>query len=515
MPAQAAAWCALNGLGLALVMPCVQSVIAEVYTAKQRGRAFGTIFTVSALGGMLFNFLAITYGNRMIHHYPGWRVMFFVVACFAAVAAVAVFLGGIEPRNFQKDRGDPAGNDETNSVRTPFGQAVWQGLRLIFTSTRTVFRIRSFQIILLASIVGQIAFVGAGYKILYLQLLGFSDVATATLSLCFTLGIALGFLMGGWAADALAARMPYSARPFINQLSLATAGPLTAVYFKAMPGTSAHANGYPGSLDHFLPHYGFLSFAIGALSSWPASNNAAIFAEIVPESVRTSVYAFDKCITGALGALSTPLAGVLAERVFGFTSLKGGGRAAAAAHGSAGHGTTTAEQAATNVGNARALENGLLCIMLIPMAIKFILYFALYYTLKKDRLAAGEDNELLLVELTKKDSESGAEADVPELPGASGAASGEPLAVAARARSLTERPPSAELRRLRGPNRQPPDGPIRQQDLPDQAQLAEGRAQSLGTKARASIDSIDRFLDLESQPPIPTPRRTANTQPHS
>lgn len=57
--------------------------------------------------------------------------------------------------------------------------------------------------------------------------------------------------------------------------------------------------------------------------------------QIVPESVRTSVYAFDKCITGALGALSTPLAGVLAERAFGFTSLKGGGRAAAAAHGAA------------------------------------------------------------------------------------------------------------------------------------------------------------------------------------
>lgn len=133
-------------------------------------------------GGMLFNFLAITYGNREIHHYPvrlsflahkiptclcivscpalldnsdnrgcrcyrgklcvqGWRVMFFVVACFAAVAAVAVFLGGIEPRTFQKDRGDQAGND-IDSGRTSFGQAVWQGLRLIFTSTRTVFRIR-------------------------------------------------------------------------------------------------------------------------------------------------------------------------------------------------------------------------------------------------------------------------------------------------------------------------------------------------------------------------------------
>ena len=40
--------------------------------------------------------------------------------------------------------------------------------------------------------------------------------------------------------------------------------------------------------------------------------------QIVPESIRTSVYAFDRCITGAIGAAFTPLAGVLAERVFGF-----------------------------------------------------------------------------------------------------------------------------------------------------------------------------------------------------
>lgn len=69
-----------------------------------------------------------------------------------------------------------------------------------------------------------------------MQLLGFSPVATATLTLCFTLGLALGFLMGGWAADALAARWPYAARPFINQLSMATAGPLAVVFYKAMPG---------------------------------------------------------------------------------------------------------------------------------------------------------------------------------------------------------------------------------------------------------------------------------------
>ena len=43
--------------------------------------------------------------------------------------------------------------------------------------------------------------------------------------------------------------------------------------------------------------------------------------QIVPEAVRTSVYAFDKSIIMALGAISTPLSGLLAEKVFGATTL--------------------------------------------------------------------------------------------------------------------------------------------------------------------------------------------------
>ena len=41
---------AWNGLGLALVIPCVQSLIADVYTSSARGRAFGLLFLTSNLG---------------------------------------------------------------------------------------------------------------------------------------------------------------------------------------------------------------------------------------------------------------------------------------------------------------------------------------------------------------------------------------------------------------------------------------------------------------------------------
>ena len=74
------------------------------------------------------------------------------------------------------------------------------------------------------------------------QLLGFSDWAVATISTCLTLGLALGFLMGGSAGDWLAMRFPNIARPAINQLSLLLSIPTTALLYKAMPGgfSTAH-----------------------------------------------------------------------------------------------------------------------------------------------------------------------------------------------------------------------------------------------------------------------------------
>lgn len=78
-----------------------------------------------------------------------------------------------------------------------------------------------------------------------MQLLGFSDWATGTLTVCTTLGAALGFLTGGWLSDCLAFRYPNAARPFINQLSAAMTLPLTIVLYKAAPGDGPSCQGGP------------------------------------------------------------------------------------------------------------------------------------------------------------------------------------------------------------------------------------------------------------------------------
>ncbi len=44
---------AVNGLGLALVIPAAQSLVADYYEEKSRGGAFGLLFGVSSLGASL------------------------------------------------------------------------------------------------------------------------------------------------------------------------------------------------------------------------------------------------------------------------------------------------------------------------------------------------------------------------------------------------------------------------------------------------------------------------------
>ena len=48
---QATAWAAINGAGLALVLPCCQSLVADYFRPESRGSGFACLFTASAIGG--------------------------------------------------------------------------------------------------------------------------------------------------------------------------------------------------------------------------------------------------------------------------------------------------------------------------------------------------------------------------------------------------------------------------------------------------------------------------------
>ena len=77
-------------------------------------------------------------------------MIFFLVAAFAFVSAVLVMLGGIEPRNLEKKAKGGADQEEQHSSRMT---GVWKGIWAILNSVQRVFRIRSFQVILLVGII--------------------------------------------------------------------------------------------------------------------------------------------------------------------------------------------------------------------------------------------------------------------------------------------------------------------------------------------------------------------------
>lgn len=73
--------------GLALLVPCCQSLIADLYPAEQRGRAFGTLQLTASLGGMMGGVFATNLGGMRPAGIDGWR------AAFHTIAALSLIMG--------------------------------------------------------------------------------------------------------------------------------------------------------------------------------------------------------------------------------------------------------------------------------------------------------------------------------------------------------------------------------------------------------------------------------------
>ncbi|CAL5002290.1 unnamed protein product [Urochloa decumbens] len=353
----------LNGIGLALVLPAISSLVADYTDDHTRGAAFGWLQMTCNLGSIMGGSFGVLLAPVAFLGIPGWRLAFHAVAAVSVALGALMWLFAADPRTTKSSSKTAA--SATDEARELLGEA------------RRVLAVPTFQIIVAQGIAGSIPWSALNFSAMWLELVGFTHWQTSVITGLYLFATALGALFGGVIGDPMARRFPNAGRIALAQISSASALPLAAVLLLALPNDPS--TGVAHAVVFFI-----MGFAI----SWNASStNNPIFAEIVPEKARTTVYALDKCFEAVFASFAPPIVGVLAERVFGYKPVSS---------------DTSVD---TDRENAAALAKAVYTEIAVPMAICCLTYTFLYRTYPRDRDCARK--ELLMASDDQLGEEAG------------------------------------------------------------------------------------------------------------
>ncbi|CAL5189387.1 unnamed protein product [Lathyrus oleraceus] len=350
----------LNGIGLALVTPAIQSLVADSTDDNNRGMAFGWLQLTGNIGSIVGGLFSLLIAPITVFGIPGWRVSFHVVGLISIIVGTLVYIFAKDP-HFE-DKGTLRNN--SNSVQK---ETFWSGVKALIQEAKSVSRISSFQIIVAQGVTGSFPWSALSFAPMWLELTGFSHGKTAFLIALFVVASSLGGLFGGKMGDILSRHLPNSGRIILAQISSGSAIPLAAILLLGLPDDPST------TLSH-----GLLLIIMGFSISWnaPATNNP-IFAEIVPERARTSVYALDRSFESILSSFAPPAVGILAQHVYGYQPIP--------------EGSSESQEILTDRENAASLAKSLYTAIGIPMALCCLIYSFLYKTYPKDRERARMD----------------------------------------------------------------------------------------------------------------------------
>lgn len=360
---------ALNGIGLAIVAPAIQSLVADSTDDENRGMAFGWLQLTSNLGSIVGGLFSLLIAPTTFLGIEGWRIAFHLVGIISVIVGILVRLFARDPHF--SEGGIKARQEEPS-------KSLWSELKDLVQEAKSILTIQSFQIIVAQGVTGSFPWSALSFAAMWLELSGFSHQKTGFLIAMFVIANALGGLFGGKMGDILSKQLPNSGRIILAQISSASAIPLAAILMLALrddPSTMfSHA---------------IVLFLTGFCISWnaPATNNP-IFAEIVPEKTRTSIYALDRSFESVLSSFAPPVVGILAQRVYGYIPVAEG-----------------SENVARDRGNATSLAKALYMAIAIPMALCCFIYSFLYRTYPRDRERARME-ALIESEMQVMDSEN-------------------------------------------------------------------------------------------------------------
>ncbi|KAK4584004.1 hypothetical protein RGQ29_021940 [Quercus rubra] len=342
----------LNGIGLAIVIPAIQSLVADSTDASNRGLAFGLLQLTANLGS-IFGGSAVLIASKSVMGVAGWRIAFHMVEFISVIVGILVLLFANDPRFSKSDSGA-----RNQVIHKPF----WSNVKELIQEAKSVITIPSFQILVLQGVSGSIpgsAF--SSFAPMWLQLIGFSSGKLTVLLAIIIIGNSFGGVFGGWMGDNLAKCLPNSGRIVLSQISSASLVPTAAFLLLVLPDDPSTA---------FM--HGLALFIMAFFASWEAAaTNNPIFAEIVPEKSRTSIYALDRSFETIVSSFAPAVVGIFAQKVYGYRPIP--------------KGSSTSAEIETDRQNAAPLAKALYTAIGIPAAICCFIYSFLYCTYPRDR----------------------------------------------------------------------------------------------------------------------------------
>ncbi|KAF2284059.1 hypothetical protein GH714_018679 [Hevea brasiliensis] len=215
----------LNGIGLAIVIPAIQSLVADSTDETNRGMAFGWLQLTGNLGSIIGGLCSVLLASTSFMGIPGWRVAFLLVGIVSAVVGILVALLAIDPRFSASD----------NRSRDQNCESFISELKDLIREAKLVMKIPTFQILVAQGVSGSFPWSALSFTAMWLELIGFSHEKTAFLMTLFVIACSLGGLFGGRMGDILAKYFPNSGRIVLSQVSSGSAVPLAAVLLLVLP----------------------------------------------------------------------------------------------------------------------------------------------------------------------------------------------------------------------------------------------------------------------------------------
>lgn len=241
---------ALNGIGLALVIPAIQSLVADSTDDSTRGSAFGWLQLTGNVGSIIGGFFSLLLASTSVMGIAGWRIAFHLVGIISIIVGILVGLFALDP-HFRND-----GLSNKAISRKSF----WMEAKDLVNEAKAVMKIPSFQIIVAQGVTGSFPWSSLSFAPMWLELIGFSHGVTGFLTGIFVVANSLGGLFGGKMGDVLAKRFPNSGRIVMSQISSGSAIPLAALLMLVLPDDPSTG----------LVH-GLVLFIMGFSISWNAS----------------------------------------------------------------------------------------------------------------------------------------------------------------------------------------------------------------------------------------------------